>query len=1032
MPVQIFSCSTNLPSLIANELAQKARRDFSNVAVVVPSRRLGNYVRRALAERVAACVPPRICTLDELAAIIPSPLRRQRISKTEQALVLADLLRPGRFQYFCRGMEEDIARFFDELGAEDLLPEVFEKIRELLLSDEFKDERHLERLLQQTNELQSLHDAYTGFLQQNDLIDSTSDLSIRVKSLSTSALYALRSTLHEIYLLGFVDATRIQQIFIKQLLFDNDAHFWTHAESSFLVEEGQTTNEWFRRGNPFLPLIVLLKTIGEKPQANFTYEKNSDALNENILRAAYTFPSQDVRLEDGSQLSPIHLHEAATPLAEVKAAAALIRRLVHRENISPHKIAVVVPDEKIYGRLVWSVFAEADIEANNSLGQELLRTRAGQWLHLLLTLVQENWRLADLISLLHHPFTEMWLRALSPQINPADVQNVIERCLIRDEIARRKEQVLEAIRASKDGEPSLRSGAEDFLFKIEKALEPCSSENEFVLVEWAERFFQFLQEIQLERWTAMTGGGAYNLDGQALQLAVSTLQEVQHIGAFLREPLRFGDFFRLLNQSLFTATVRPVGEPYSDVQVMGLLESRSIPAEVFIVLGNNEGSFPTALARELFLEEPLRAKLGLTTYHKRELLQDMNFYGLAAAPSAVHLFYSRLHEDAPRVRSRFIERLLLLDAVTPNVVQMHQESGSLFESDFLLDDRVRQANANLQRRYEFVRTRMKARYDQRGVFAGDRKKVLANFSATTLRMLFHCPYRFLLNANHIGELELPSDEADSRLLGEWLHGVFQLFFQGVDPAISLSPENEDLRGPWTKTITPQDKDFALDRLQRLGRLLMTPHEGQEHLFYHMLYVGWPAFIEKEIERGNGIFRPEYFEFIIEDALKSLLRIGAHEVGVRGRVDRIFVNENETRLIDYKLSGFSGSIKSILEADEPQLPLYALALQKTGLFSLNAKWIGEYWSIRRGESKTVLEKEDEGLAAGFETMLNRWKLRLNQLNSGAPFEAEETKYCQECLYAGVCRREEFYYKNSNQYPVFSDQFTEYCLPITGHC
>jgi len=942
--------------------------------------------------------------------MIPSPLRRQRISKTEQVLVLADLLSSGRFQHFCRGMEEDTGRFFDELVAEDLLPEVFERIRELLLSDEFKDERHLERLLQQTNELQSLHNAYENFLEENGLIDSARDLSIRVKSLSTSTLYALRSSLHEIFLLGFVDATRIQQMFLKQLLSDNGAHFWTHAEPSFLIEETQSADVWFRRVNPFSPLIELLKAIGGKPQTNLTDEKNTGTANENILRAAYTLPSQSAQGGNIPQLSPIHLHEAATPLAEVKAAAALIRKLVHQGGIPPHQIAVVVPDELIYGRLVWSVFAEADIQANNSLGQELLRTRVGQWLHLLLTLGQENWRLPDLISFLHHPFSEMWMRAMSPQINPADVQNVIERCMIQEEIAREHERMLQAVRASKDGEPSARGVAEDFLVKIEKALEPFSGENEFVLAEWTERFSQLLQEIQLERWTVMTGGGAYNLDGQALQLIVSTLQEMQRIGAFLRQPLRFGDFFRLLNQNVFAETVRPVGEAYSDVQVMGLLESRSVPAAVFIVLGNNEGSFPTALARELFLEEPLRAKLGLTTYHKRELLQDMNFYGLAAAPAAVHLFYSRLHEDAPRVRSRFIERLLLLNAVTSGVVQVHQESGKLFESDFLLDERIRHANADLQRRYDFVRSRMKTRYDQRGAFSGDRAKLLSTFSATTLRMLFHCPYRFLLNATHIDELELPSDEADSRLLGDWLHGVFQLFFQGIsDPAFSLSSENEDLRLPWTKAITPQDKEVALDRLQRLGRLLMTSHEGQEHLFYHMLYVGWPAFIEKEIERGAGIFQPEYFEFIIDHALKSLLPIGTHEVGVRGRVDRTFVSENEIRLIDYKLSGFHGSEKSIRDGDEPQLPLYALALQRTGLFSSSAKWIGEYWSIRRGESKAVLEKEDDGLAAGFESLLNRWQSRLDQLSSGAPFDAEETKYCQECLYAGVCRREELYYK-----------------------
>lgn len=1014
MPIRIFPCAVNLPARLADELATHATRDFSNVAVVVPSRRLGNYVRRALAERVIACLPPRICTLDELAALIPAPKWRQRISKIEQALVLADLLQPGRFDYFRRGMEEDIAAFFDELVAEDLLPGAFQKIRELLSRDEFKDERHLERLQQQTDELKSLHDAYQDFLDKHALTDASRDTAARVKSLTNGPAFAERTGLHDIFLLGFVDATRVQKLLLAHLLRQCDAQFWTHAEPAFLVDEAKSASDWRQRLNPFAPLVELLNAIGEKTILQESAEAEPAIANNEVLKAAYRLPINDIDRAALPPATPIHLHEAATPLAEVKSAAALIRTLVHRQGIAPHEIVVVVPDEQIYGRLVWSVFAEAEIAINNSLGRPLLRTRVGQWVHLLLTLLQENWPLADLISFLHHPFSEMWMRALTPEISAATIQHMIEQCLIDEEIARDQSRILNAVSQIKDASPQERTAAFGFLMEIQNALTPLSIDDEFTLTQWVERVLQMLERIQLERWIVMTGGGAYNLDGQSLQIIISTSQEMQRIGQLLQQPFRFGDFFRLLNQQLFAATVRPVGEPYSDVQVMGLLESRSVPAAVFIVLGNNEGSFPTALGRELFLEEPLRAQVGLITYHKRELLQDMNFYRLAAGAPGVHLFYCRLHDEAPRVRSRFLERLLLLNAVVPGVVRLQQENGRLFESDFIFDAGVQKTYEHVRERSRSLRSRMTRRYDSRGVFPGDRQALLASFSATTLQMLFHCPYRFLLHTCCIDAKELPADEADSLVLGDWLHRVFQFFFQGMtDPAVPLTRDNENLRRAWSTAITPQQREAALDRLQRLGRLLMTSHEGQEHLFYHMLYVGWPAFINQEIERGAGIFQPEYFEFNIEHFLKTTLPVGSHQVGVRGRVDRIFVTENEIRLIDYKLSGFRGSQKSIVEADEPQLPLYAFALQKTGLFPARAKWTGEYWSIRHGESQTVLAKEDEGLAAGFENLLNRWQQRLDQLSIGAPFDAEVTDYCKQCAYAGVCRREELFYREREE-------------------
>lgn len=316
MSIQFLSCSANLPGRIAAALAKSATRDFSKIVIVVPSRRLGNYVRRALAELVTACVPPRICTLDELAALIPPQQPRRRISTTEQILVLTELLHPGRFQHFCRGMEEDLARFFDELSAEALLPGVFEKIRELLRSDEFKDERHLERLLQQTNELEKLHTAYERFLERHSLIDAAHDLAARMKSLARHGHSPFRSFFQEIFLIGFFDATRTQKELLSHLVQSCKAHFWTHAEPSFLTEPEKAAAGWFSRVNPFLPLIELLKAMGEKGPANAGVESTDATPNESIIRAAYALPFQRIEGASTRPAAAIHLHEAATPLAE--------------------------------------------------------------------------------------------------------------------------------------------------------------------------------------------------------------------------------------------------------------------------------------------------------------------------------------------------------------------------------------------------------------------------------------------------------------------------------------------------------------------------------------------------------------------------------------------------------------------------------------------------------------------------------------------------------------------------------------------
>ena len=97
--------------------------------------------------------------------------------------------------------------------------------------------------------------------------------------------------------------------------------------------------------------------------------------------------------------------------------------------------------------------------------------------------------------------------------------------------------------------------------------------------------------------------------------------------------------FTLINQLLAAERINFQGEPLSGVQVMGMLETRSLDFENVIITSMNERIFPRRLRNRSFIPNSLRYDYGMATTRFQESIFAYYFYRLISRAKNVYLLY---------------------------------------------------------------------------------------------------------------------------------------------------------------------------------------------------------------------------------------------------------------------------------------------------------------------------------------------------------------------------------------------------------
>lgn len=337
-------------------------------------------------------------------------------------------------------------------------------------------------------------------------------------------------------------------------------------------------------------------------------------------------------------LDGLTLAAAANEEEEARIAALAVRQALEEAGATA---MVVCADRGLSARIA-AILARWEIAPDLSAGDPLIETPAGAFLTHLLDLARDAQDPVALAAVVKHPLCALAGRELFGKL---------ERVLLRgvrpgDPRAALKARASDARfkRAVEDAGLDVQA-ADALLARVEDALAP---------LQPGDASVEAFAEAHARAAEAFAGAGRI-WAGQAGETAALLLREL------MGESEAFPDvdldgYARVFTRLARARPVRPRAEAPSRVRVLGPLEARLQSADLVVLAGLNEGTWPAAPSQDPFLSRPMRAAAGLASPERRVGLAAHDFAQLASAPRVL-MTRSNRAGGAPAVASRWLWRL---------------------------------------------------------------------------------------------------------------------------------------------------------------------------------------------------------------------------------------------------------------------------------------------------------------------------------------------------------------------------------------
>ncbi len=581
--------------------------------------------------------------------------------------------------------------------------------------------------------------------------------------------------------------------------------------------------------------------------------------------------------------------------ASAQKEAVTIALLLRRKLETPGATAALVTPDRELARRVAAELQRWDVDIDDSAGVPLNRTPPGIFLRLILDLAASGLAPVPLLAALKHPLAAGGLAPVA----------------FRD-LARRLDQAIRGLRpapgfaglraALAEEQPGVRRFADqlaaclgslpDLLGADAVPLSRLAAAH----VEAAERLAATESETGAERLWRETAG----------ETAARFCHEL--IDAARDFPPLAGRHFPALFEALAARTVvRPVFGRHPRLAIWGLLEARLQQADLVVLGGLNEGSWPPAAEHDPWMSRQMRRAFGIALPERAIGIAAHDFAQALGAPEAA-LTRAVRHEGVPTVPSRW---LLRLDAVLQAVGR---------DDALKPDDTVRRA-AELIDKADCYRPLPPP--EPRPPFSARPRQLSVTQIETWLRDPYAIYARHILRLKPLEELDADPGRAE---LGTVIHRILDAFIRRFPQRLLDDAEQE---------------------LLRIGREQFHPLLSRPGAWAFW----WPRFVriaawlvsEERIRRG------EVIESLSECAGSWTLSRPGGQFTVTAKADRIDrLADGGLLVIDYKTGGVPRP-KQIQAGYAPQLPLEAAILRSGGFVGMSGVPAGlEYWRLSGGE------------------------------------------------------------------------------------
>ncbi len=596
--------------------------------------------------------------------------------------------------------------------------------------------------------------------------------------------------------------------------------------------------------------------------------------------------------------TPAHDAFAAVKTAETNSPqeeARVIALAMRRQLETPGKTAALVTFDRALGRRVAAQLKRYGITVDDSAGQPLVRTSLYAFFELIADCGAQKLAPVALLGLAKHPFTmcgmtrAAWLegvrlvdkkvlRGPRPTSGLAGLKTAMEaNGLALDTWFAHLNAALAPWCDAMTGPPRPLDAWLDLHVKTAEAL---ASQNDGPCLLWAGEV------------------------ARAMNTALVAVLASARDNPVTVEP---ADYAAFLQHILALQVIRPIYGTHPRLFIWGPLEARLQRADLMILSGLNEASWPPAPEVDPFLSDIMRGKLGLPTSEFR-LGQSAHDFTQGLGASSVLLTRSKKSSTAPLVKSRFWQRLAAsLGAQLSTDDELLDVANSIDVPDVVDPAKEPKPTPPLAARPK-------------------------DLYVTDIELWRRNPYAlYAKRMLRLRPLDDIDGEPDARERGTALHAAFETFMKLPEAARSHMALLDCGRTALYKFFyMPKVSALWWPRFELLAEQFMALQAAR---------VGWSVV---------GV------EVIGQHAFPAM------DFTMRGIADRIDKNdENKLDIIDYK-SGDPPTAKEIKAGYALQLPLLGLLASNSGFESVQGK--AERLSIWPAKAKRDEKPKITNLAA----------------------------------------------------------------------
>ena len=471
---------------------------------------------------------------------------------------------------------------------------------------------------------------------------------------------------------------------------------------------------------------------------------------------------------------------------------------------------------------------------------------------------------------------------------------------------------------------------------------------------------------------------------------INYLEEIQSTYHFITRIETLQNIYqRLANRR----SVAFYGEPLQGLQLLGVLETRSLDFSNVIMLSVNEGTMPSGKNTNSLIPLSLKRQYNIPGFEEKDAVYAYNFYRLLQRADNIWLLYSSDAEGMGKGEpSRFILQIKNELAVRhPNITIQEETVAAINRKNtYSSEEKGIQKNANTMKRLDEMA--------QNG------------FSPSALNRYRNCPLQFfygdILGARERQDM---SEELEANELGSFIHEILkEIYLRDSDHIIKA----ETLEKALQETGNLVDATFKQMVLK--GR----SEDGKNHIYSEVAKMQISHFLKGEIETLKKGTRIEIslledpmtmpFEFVQNAVSKT--------VNINGIADRVDFADGMLRIADYK----SGSVKSeeLFVADKTPNPhdvpdKWFQVMTYATLYCFKHKYKGPFTAgifPLRTLSSDFLPVSWEGEKEMDFSHIERFRELLSTLLAEI-FNPEESFYaipdkvrCEYCPYARICDKQ----------------------------